>query len=261
MDIGSIVAWIQLSLWVVALSGIAIAYIRKLRSGETNVPSILSSPRLLWTILVVGLLVSCGSLLFNYRPRVIRVERIVEKPVDRVVEKIVQADCPKPTRAKLPANKTKSTTSAPPQQPETQFCEGGNCAQTSGQTGGITAGQINLGPPPMKIKFSTESVTSTKPEFSYETKVIISTSVNYTPVSLAIICDVALAPSVSFDFGPNGATLLGVSSGLALEDNKVAWVKFGGTAVSEDYPLYVHVWSKEPLHVLKVVPARVKQQP
>ena len=30
-------------------------------------------------------------------------------------------------------------------QTTTQFCEGGNCAQSSGQTGGITAGQINIG--------------------------------------------------------------------------------------------------------------------
>jgi len=132
---------------------------------------------------------------------------------------------------------------------------------------GIAGGQVtnptvnNYGAPPMEIKFSAESVTSTKSEFPYETKVTISTSVGYTPVSLAILCDVALAPDVTFDFGTNGMALFSPSSGLALEDNKIALVKFGGTAVSEDSPLYVHLWSKEPLHVLKVVQVRVRQRP
>ena len=71
------------------------------------------------------------------------------------------------------------STSAPSATPlsGTQQCApGAYCAQSSGQTGGVTAGQINLGPPPMEIKFSAESVTSTKSEFPYETKVTISTS-------------------------------------------------------------------------------------
>ncbi len=60
----------------------------------------------------------------------------------------------------------------------------------------------------MEIKFSAEAETSTKSEFPYEAKVAISTSVSYTPVSLAIVCNVALAPSVTFDFGANGMALL-----------------------------------------------------
>ena len=37
--------------------------------------------------------------------------------------------------------------------PMQQSCEGGNCAQSSGQQGGVTAGQINIGtPPPSEVQ-------------------------------------------------------------------------------------------------------------
>lgn len=115
-------------------------------------PSILGSPRPLWAILVVGLLLSFGSLYFNYRPRVIRVEKIVEKPVDRVVEKVVQQDCPKmlpaksnhvqsPANAPIPSPGSAKTSSPPISQ---ECAPGSNCAISNGQQGGITAGQVNI---------------------------------------------------------------------------------------------------------------------
>lgn len=52
----------------------------------------------LWPVFVVlgiNLLISTGAFCYFFRPRI--VEKIVWKPVDRVVEKIVQTPCPKPT--------------------------------------------------------------------------------------------------------------------------------------------------------------------
>lgn len=95
-------------------------------------------------IATISLVVSGMAFYYFFRPRV--VEKIVEKPVDRIVEKIVQKDCPKTE----PVNKSKHL-SIPNQDPKTapplsQECAlGANCAQSTGQSGGITAGQINVG--------------------------------------------------------------------------------------------------------------------
>jgi hypothetical protein len=104
----------------------------------------------------LSLLSACLSSFAAYhffRPRL--VEKTVEKPVDRIVEKMVPADCPKvpnDAETKGPVKKASNggALSAAPgtkQPPQTQFCEGGNCAQSTGQTGGVTAGQINIGSP------------------------------------------------------------------------------------------------------------------
>ena len=86
----------------------------------------------------------------SLRPKVIEktVTVTVEKPVDRIVEKIVKADCPnKAAASKSQATKTNKDAPVPARQPPmTQDCGGGNCAQSSGQTGGVTAGQINVAP-------------------------------------------------------------------------------------------------------------------
>jgi hypothetical protein len=83
----------------------------------------------------------------SLRPHVI--EKIVEKPVDRVVEKerIVQAECPKTDTkgtAKAKANKDSPPVTPPQQPPIKQDCGAGNCAASVGQQGGVTAGQINI---------------------------------------------------------------------------------------------------------------------
>jgi hypothetical protein len=103
-------------------------------------------------ILVVASLGMNGySFYRSTRPKI--VEKVIEKPVDRIVEKIVQPQCPKVETVKPRAQKKdkSATGSVPlassPQPPMTQDCGGGNCAQSNGQTGGITAGQItNLEP-------------------------------------------------------------------------------------------------------------------
>ncbi len=100
-----------------------------------------------WIAIIVAAIslgVSVGAFYYFFRPRV--VEKIVEKPVDRIVEKVVQRDCPKTE----PVSKSKHL-GGPNQDPKTtrplsQECApGANCAQSTGQSGGITAGQINVG--------------------------------------------------------------------------------------------------------------------
>lgn len=254
MDIGTIVSWIQLVLWLFFI----VKFVKQRgKEGFMSLPL-----KGIYFALLFGLAISATSLYFNYRPRTVRVERIVEKPVDRIVEKTVQTDCPKLDCRKIvkatnQGTKIKSPVSTPV--PPSQGCApGANCAQSVGQQGGITAGEVNFGPPPIKIRFSAESVTSTNPEFPYQTNVTIFTSAEYTPVSLAIVCDVELAPIVNIDFGPHGWLGLGEMFGLAEGNNKIAIVKFGGTAISEDNPLTVHLLSKKPTHVLNVVQAKVR---
>jgi hypothetical protein len=128
MDIGTVVSWIQMVVWVVGAAGTAIAYFRRWWRGEPGMPSLFASSRLIWLALGIGLLLSLASLYFNYRPRIVTVEKIVEKPVDR----IVPAECP-PSKS--------SDTKPQSSPPQTQSCVGSNCAQSSGQTGGIT-GQV-----------------------------------------------------------------------------------------------------------------------
>jgi hypothetical protein len=134
----------------------------------------------------------------SFHPRII--EKTVEKPVDRVVEKVVQAQCPK-TDSNVTANsgrkKAKKDPTAPvaqPQQPS--MAQDGNCAQSSGQTGGITAGAIVVDTPPLKITWTAEDAASDKPvEFPYAPHVIVNVNTLYAPVSLAITCDSEIARS------------------------------------------------------------------
>jgi len=151
MDISTFVAWVQLALWAAALFAAAIRSIKKWREGNMQALS-----KAVYWLLLFGMAISAVSLYFNYRPRTVTVEKIVEKPVDRIVERLVPTPCPKvqtqgPAR-KAPVKKANNggDLSASPQvqqPPQTQFCEGGNCAQSTGQTGGVTAGQINIGSP------------------------------------------------------------------------------------------------------------------
>jgi hypothetical protein len=77
-------------------------------------------------------------------------EKIVEKPVDRIVEKIVEKDC------QQSASVGKSKKSTPPSPPMSQECHGGDCAQSYGQSGGITAGRVEVNTPPKRTLTETQ---------------------------------------------------------------------------------------------------------
>jgi hypothetical protein len=121
--------------------------------------------------LVIMLGLVCLTLSFSgygfyrsLRPHVI--EKIVEKPVDRVVEKerIVQAECPKTDTkgtAKSKANKDSPPVTPPQQLPIKQDCGGGNCAASVGQQGGITAGALTITPLPRELSPEQKSAIKT----------------------------------------------------------------------------------------------------
>ena len=67
-------------------------------------------------------------------------ERIIEKPVEKIVEKIVERDVPIPCPKLIPPKTAKKATD---NKADLKIdCGGGNCAQSQGQQGGITAGAI-----------------------------------------------------------------------------------------------------------------------
>lgn len=140
-------------------------------------------------VALISLGVSVGAFYYFFRPRV--VEKIVEKPV----EKLVLAPCPEPqvpSAKPIVGNKSPKTSkdaniSSPTQAPQTQFCEGGNCAQSSGQTGGITAGQINLPGSPVQLHLA--SVIDIPPKnddpadtstCKYEKQITVTVTGSYT---------------------------------------------------------------------------------
>jgi hypothetical protein len=107
-----------------------------------------------WKLVLMLMLVAISLGLSGYgfyrslRPKIV----VVEKPVDRIVEKekLVQSDCSHVVHPKKNAEKkdvTHKDTLGPLPSPIQQDCGGGNCAASVGQQGGITAGQINIAPP------------------------------------------------------------------------------------------------------------------
>ncbi len=87
----------------------------------------------------------------------------------------------------------------------------------------------NFGPPPVQFYWATESIYSTSLSFKYETKATVSVSEAYMPVSLGFLCDAEIKDT-----------------------------SFEGMSVNPDRPLYIHLWSKGPLVLLKVVPIKLK---
>jgi hypothetical protein len=84
----------------------------------------------------------------------VQVERIVEKPVDRIVDKVVQPECPKPqTTVKHGENGRQTpnaSSSAPNSPPIGSVTQGPGSAFSNNQQGGVTAGQY-FGNPPAEI--------------------------------------------------------------------------------------------------------------
>jgi hypothetical protein len=137
MDVGTVVSWIQLVLWSFAVVVGSIKLVKRWRK-EGFKESISLPQKGIVSLLLLGLIVSSVSLYFNYRPRVVQVEKIVEKPVDRIVEKLVPQECPKCNTPKKASPQVAS-----PAQPNTgSISQGAGSALSFGQQGGITAGTI-----------------------------------------------------------------------------------------------------------------------
>jgi hypothetical protein len=97
---------------------------------------------------------------------------------------------PAPVKKKREHRSAQSSTApAPtPPPPTSQNCApGASCAQSNGQQGGITAGTINVGPPPLRLDWTTSPATNGR--FPYAQQVIVTANVAFQPVSLIIVCD------------------------------------------------------------------------
>lgn len=79
MEVGTIVAWIQLAVWLSA-AAVGIGKIIKRSREKDRLEELNLSQKGIYALLVLGLLVSSASLYFNYRPR------IVEKTVVQTVQ-------------------------------------------------------------------------------------------------------------------------------------------------------------------------------
>jgi hypothetical protein len=75
---------------------------------------------------------------------------------------------------------------------------------------------------------------------------------------LGFLCDVEVR-DVTFDMGRSAMALLNMQQGVATDNSKAGYVAFEGMSITPDRPLYVHLWSSDPLKVLQVL--RVKLRP
>jgi hypothetical protein len=143
-----------------------------------------------------------------------------------------------------------------------QDCGGGNCAVSSGQTGGVTAGQINLPGAPVQLHLA--SVVDIPPknddnndpsEFKYEKEATVTVTGTYTPVSIGLRCDSPVKKVNAF-FRRNW-TAQNPNMGASSTDSSMAYVYFEGTPATPDDPLIVHIWADAPFSVLEVRQARI----
>ncbi|HEV8046713.1 MAG TPA: hypothetical protein VGP35_03235 [Terriglobales bacterium] len=97
MDVGTIVAWVQLVLWAFAVVAAAIKIAKDWKRGgfAQVVPQ-----KGVYILLLIGLAVSGISLYFNQHPRVVQVEKIVEKLVPQVC--LQCQTCPQSPTANAP---------------------------------------------------------------------------------------------------------------------------------------------------------------
>ncbi|HXC42218.1 MAG TPA: hypothetical protein VNY51_01705 [Candidatus Dormibacteraeota bacterium] len=213
-----------------------------------------------WKLVIMLALVGLSLFFSGYgfyrslRPRIVERTVTIEKPV----EKIVQAECPKAeSKATTPKTlKPKKDAATIPVEPQQTTINAPNGIGISG--GNVENPTVNnFGPPPVTFRWGAESVTSTNAKFQYETTVTVTPSDAYTPVSLGFLCDVEVR-DVRFDMGRSGMALLNMQYGVATDNPKAGYVAFEGMSITPDRPLYVHLWSSDPLRVLQVLKVRLK---
>jgi hypothetical protein len=213
-----------------------------------------------WLALVLAILslgLSGGAFYYFFRPRPRVVEKIVEKQVDRIVEKVVERDCPK----SAPVGKSKRSTPPPT---ISQECQGGNCAISNGQQGGITAGLL-LGTPPVVFSPEVKDVVPVADVdeagrpiipagFKYEKQVIVRVNEPYTPVSIGVICDAKLGKVRGVLAGRH--IQWNPKSGIT-DDGKTAAIYFEGSPATTTNLIVVYIWADNPFSVLRVAQAEI----
>lgn len=162
-----------------------------------------------------------------------------------------QSRAMKKDSSKTASEITKPAAQVLPAQPQQQECApAAYCAQSSGQSGGITAGAVIVKTPPLEIKWTSGNAVPDKPEeFPYQQHVTVSVNTLYSPVSLAIICDSEI------DYvSPYGATMQ-LRSGIS--DKHIGFLKYSSPALMPGEPLVIGIAAKHPFVVKDVVQANI----
>ena len=124
------------------------------------------------------------------------------------------------------------------------------------QQGGITAGIVNLGPPPpppLEIKWRVSDTTGSSEKPHYETQVTITVNVKMSPVAVGILCD---APVETSHMGNKNG--LAASNVHQFSEGNTAFIYFEGSALTPYDELYVTLQASQPFSVLAVKPALIK---
>ncbi|SRR6266436_300135 len=133
--------------------------------------------------------------------------------------------------------------------------QGAASALSFNQQGGITAGTINLGPPPLQFTWKAEDIPSTKSEFPYEKQVSVDVNAPYTPVSIGVLCDSDIeAINTGFD---GAAAFMNIRMGTDDNNKKAGFVAFDSPVLTPGRTLLIWIWSKTPTHVLQLAQAKV----
>ena len=120
---------------------------------------------------------------------------------------------------------------------------------SNGQQGGITAGTINLGPPPLKLDWTAKPLTSDK--FQYAQQVTVTANVAFQPVSLVIECDQEIK-----DVAPSGI-MFRPDFGITQQSNKIGYVYYESPSLAPGVKLSIGVFRTNPFSILDVRPAAI----
>ena len=99
MDVGTVVSWIQVAIWIVAI----IIFIVRVVRGEARLPALLNNNLLLGIVIALGICGSVASLYLHYHyPRIVVVEKQIpaspcpaqQPQSETLIPKIPVAKCP-----------------------------------------------------------------------------------------------------------------------------------------------------------------------
>ena len=149
----------------------------------------------------------------------------------------------------------KAAIEKPAQTPPVTINNSPGGAVSIGQRGGITAGVLNIGPPPpppLEIKWRCSENTGPNPSGEYQRVVTVTVNTNLTPVSLAVIADTPV--SIVQFANKNG--LIATNVRFITQDTAAVLYYEGPTLTPFD-ELYVTIGAKKPFSVTGVKYARI----
>lgn len=155
---------------------------------------------------------------------------IIDSPKRKDTPKVVPSPKAKPPKQPTVSQSNQMPLGKPetPQPPMTLFCEGGSCAQSSGQTGGITAGTVNLTERPLpEVKWTQEplaGIPNGSGDYTHPGVVLhIAISTRFDDPTFVARCD---RPCSGISGTPVNAGTFWPNSGNADNNPNVVWLHF-----------------------------------